>query len=142
MRYEYGYTWKVDGQRHWFRDLSKKDAIARAKELKQPGTLWRRPHLAMTADWNTWVIGAEPLFSLNLFEAEYTDTFGGEANYAWVQRWQFLLEEDARDRTIMREAKRQAGLTGAKGRTDGFGETQRFRPYGSCTVLFVNYVDQ
>lgn len=68
------------------------------------------------------------------FEVTLTDTFGGEANFAWVRR---ATVEGSTRRGIMRAAKRAVGLTGAKGRTDDFGDTLDFRPYGACLVMFV-----
>ena len=71
------------------------------------------------------------------FDVEYTDTFGGEANYSWVRRDSITVPEKASDRLIMMRARRAMGLTGCPGRTDTIGELLEFRPYGSCTVMFV-----
>lgn len=71
------------------------------------------------------------------WEAEYTDTFGGEANYSWVRRASFDMPDNASDAAIMRRAKRELGLTGMRGKRADLGETMEFRPYGCCTVLFV-----
>jgi len=71
------------------------------------------------------------------WQAEYTDTFGGEANYCWVRRAEFQLPSNASQAAIMRAAKAALSLTGAKGRTHNMGEGYEFRPSGSCTVLFV-----
>ena len=68
---------------------------------------------------------------------EYTDTFGGEANYAWAERATIELPHSATRATIMRAAKRATGLAGVRGRTSDYGEGYEFRPFGSCTVLFV-----
>jgi len=69
---------------------------------------------------------------------EYTDTFGGEANYSWVRRGTFKAPADASDALIMRRAKAAAGLSGCTGKRADFGDTMEFRPYGCCTVLFVS----
>lgn len=92
-----------------------------------------------------------------LFDVEYTDTFGGEANYAWVRRATVNVPElvhygytgstdgtyakanRAQTRELMRKAKATVGLTGARGTRESWGETEVFRPYGSCTVLFVTF---
>jgi len=71
------------------------------------------------------------------FQAEYTDTFGGEANYSWVRRYTFDAPSDASDSLLMRRAKAVAGLSGVRGRSATLGETLEFRPYGCATVLFV-----
>lgn len=72
------------------------------------------------------------------FTVEYTDTFGGEANYAWVKRDSFMLDGDCKDRLVKSTAKDLMGLKGVKGRWDDYGDSFAFRPYGSATVLFVN----
>ena len=94
---------------------------------------------------------------MNRYSVEYTDTFGGEANYSWVRRATVTMPElthygytgstdgsyaksnRAFTRELMRRAKAAVGLTGARGRRDTVGDTEEFRPYGSCTVLFVSY---
>lgn len=93
----------------------------------------------------------------NTYAIEYTDTFGGEANYSWVRRAKVEMPElthygytgstdgshakanRAHDRELMRRAKAAVGLTGVRGVKTDFGDTIEFRPYGSCTVLFVTY---
>lgn len=75
------------------------------------------------------------------YEAEYTDTFGGEPNYCWVERKRFVASANASNRALIRKAKALIGLTNVRGRTDNLGETIRFKPYNSCTVLFVSYVE-
>ncbi len=72
------------------------------------------------------------------FTVEYTDTFGGEANYSWVKRDNFTLDDTASRTAILRKAKALMGLSGVKGRLDDYGDSYAFRPYGSCTVMFVN----
>ena len=72
-----------------------------------------------------------------LWEAEYTDTFGGQANYSWVKRATFELPQAANRRQIVSAGKAALGLTGVRCRTSDFGEGFELRPYGSCTVLFI-----
>jgi len=91
------------------------------------------------------------------FQIEYTDTFGGEANYAWARRAVIEvadIEPDtiytsaatvakkrrAQDRENMRKAKAAVGLTGVRGKRADYGDMMEFRPYGCCTVLFVTEV--
>ena len=74
------------------------------------------------------------------FQAEYTDTFGGEANYSWVRRETFDADQNATNALIMRRAKAACGLSGVRGRTEDMGDSLAFRPYGACTVLFVTPV--
>lgn len=84
------------------------------------------------------------------FDVEYTDTFGGEANYCWVRR-EVVEMPDHRldsakaratyDRELMRRAKAAVGLTGVRGRRDDIGGTLEFRPYRMTTVMFVTFRD-
>lgn len=73
-----------------------------------------------------------------IIQAEYTDTFGGEANYSWVHK--VTLRGPLTDLQAMRRAKAQFGLTGVKGRTYKHGDFIEFRPYNSCTVMFLTVV--
>jgi hypothetical protein len=91
----------------------------------------------------------------NTYNVEYTDTFAGEANYSWVRRATVTMPElthygydggtnyckanKAADRQLMRRAKAAMGLTGVRGTKEDMGDTIAFRPYGSCTVMFVSF---
>ena len=88
---------------------------------------------------------------------EYTDTFGGEANYSWVRRASVAMPElthygydggtnyakasKVYNRELMRRAKAAIGLTGVRGVRSGHGDMIEFHPYGSCTVLFVTFAE-
>jgi hypothetical protein len=52
-------------------------------------------------------------FTMNV---EYTDTFGGEANYCWVDRATLTLPVGISDLAIMRRAKAAMGISGMRGR--------------------------
>lgn len=71
------------------------------------------------------------------FNVELTDTFGGQANYAWVKRYQLTVPAGLSDRAIIMRARALCGLTGVRGRLDSFGGSWDFRPYGACMVMFV-----
>jgi hypothetical protein len=71
--------------------------------------------------------------------AEYTDTFGGEANYCWVRR---ATVDGKGKRSILRRARAALGLTGVRGRiTADFGDEWHWVPRGCCTVLMVRWDD-
>lgn len=88
------------------------------------------------------------------YSIEYTDTFGGEANYSWVRRASVAMPElthygydggtnyakasKVYNRELMRRAKAAIGLTGVRGVRSGHGDMIEFRPYNSATVLFVD----
>ena len=70
-------------------------------------------------------------------DIEYTDTFGGEANYCWVRRAMLVIPFGTSDRAIMRRAKAALGLSGVRGRTTSYGDMWQFQPYGRCTVMLM-----
>jgi hypothetical protein len=93
----------------------------------------------------------------NRYDVEYTDTFGGEANYSWVRRDIITMPElthygytgssdgswhkanKVQQRELMRKAKAAMGLTNVRGKVDHFGDMIEFRPYRSNTVMFIIY---
>jgi hypothetical protein len=74
-------------------------------------------------------------------EAEYTDTFDGEANYSWVQRAELEIPVGSSQASIMRRIKAAFGRTGARGRVDSFGDEWHFRPYRECRIIMARVVD-
>ena len=90
-----------------------------------------------------------------IYDIEYTDTFGGEANYSWLKRARVSMPELTHygydgatnyaradrvfRRELMRKAKSEMGLSGVRGVTHDHGDMIEFRPYRSCTVMFVSY---
>ena len=94
---------------------------------------------------------------MHTYDIEYTDTFSGEANYCWVKRATVEMPELTHygydggtnyakanavfQRELMKRAKTEIGLTGVRGRTYWHGDICEFRPYRSCTVMFITYRD-
>ena len=70
---------------------------------------------------------------------EYTDTFGGDANYSWVRRYSIEVDGNVTDLALIRRIKKAAGLNGVRGIVSKYGDTWEFRPYGACVVLFANF---
>ena len=95
---------------------------------------------------------------MHTYDIEYTDTFCGEANYSWVKRAKVQMPELTAygydggtnygkanrvfQRELMKRAKAEMGLTGIRGRSYHHGDMSEFRPYRSCTVLFITYSDE
>ena len=89
------------------------------------------------------------------FSYEYTDTFGGDANYSWVKRGTVSVPElthygydgssgytradKAQSRQVVRLVKAAIGLTGVKCRREVWGDTIVLYPYGANCVVFINY---
>ncbi|CAB4136317.1 hypothetical protein UFOVP917_16 [uncultured Caudovirales phage] len=68
---------------------------------------------------------------------EYTDTFGGEANYAWCRRGEITIPWNTSDRARVRKVKKALGLEGVPCKRETYGEQIVLRPVGSCTVVFI-----
>lgn len=68
-----------------------------------------------------------------------TDTFGGEANYAWANRYEFAINAGASQRNIVRRAKALAGMTGVKSDTYDYGDSFTIKPRGYNQVIFVDF---
>lgn len=95
---------------------------------------------------------------MHLYNVEYTDTFGGEANYSWVRRAVIRMPELTHygydgssnyakankvfNRELMKRAKAAVGLTGVRGERSDYGDTLELRPYRAAVVLFVTYRDE
>lgn len=93
----------------------------------------------------------------NIYKVEYTDTFGGEANYSWVREHSVTMPDlthygydggtnyvkanKVYERELMRKAKACFGLTGVRGKVEKFGGMITFRPYGAATILHIIDVD-
>lgn len=68
-----------------------------------------------------------------------TDTFGGEPNYGWVNRHEFIIHREASQRNIVRKAKALAGMTGVKADTFDYGDSYTVKPRGYHQVIFVDF---
>lgn len=76
-----------------------------------------------------------------MFKIEVTDTFGGEANYCWVRRYE-IKEPVKSDLALVRRAKALAGWSGLRCRTANYGNTSfTLRPFGMCQVMFIDWAD-
>jgi hypothetical protein len=71
---------------------------------------------------------------------EYTDTFGGEANYSWVRRAHIPCDELSR-LALIRRAKAWAGLSGVPCKVSCLGDGYEIMPRRMATVLFVSWSD-
>ena len=94
---------------------------------------------------------------MHTYDVELTDTFGGDANYSWVNRQTVHMPELTHygydggsnytranriaKRELMRRAKASVGLTNVRGVKSDYGDSIEFRPYGACVVMFVTFRD-
>jgi hypothetical protein len=72
------------------------------------------------------------------YQAELTDTFGGEANYSWVKRVTFEAPADAKTPLLVRRAKRALGLVG-RHKASEYGDAIELRFGRDCIVAFITF---
>ena len=72
---------------------------------------------------------------------EHTDTFGGESNYAWVNRATAELPDNATDAQVKRAAKKALGLSGIRGAWSSWGEMLSFVPSRFNEIVFITFED-
>ena len=72
---------------------------------------------------------------------ELTDTYGGEANYSWVNRRSFEIDDKASNLSIVRKAKALLGVTGTKAsRRENYGDIIALWGLdGDCVVMFITF---
>ena len=72
------------------------------------------------------------------WDIEVTDTFGGEANYAWVDRYAVRTPDDISDLALVRRIKSVAGYSGIRGCATVMGDFVEIRFPSRCIVIFAN----
>jgi hypothetical protein len=68
---------------------------------------------------------------------EHTDTFGGEANYSWVNRGEVELPDNASDLQIVRTVKAALGMSGVKCDKEDWQGMIVLYPRKICQVIFI-----
>lgn len=73
---------------------------------------------------------------MTTYTIEVTDTFGGEANYSWVRRYQYKAR-------TMRGAICKLAREYGKGwkLESNYGDMARYNLSGACICAFVTYAD-
>lgn len=75
------------------------------------------------------------------YQVEVTDTFGGQANYSWVNRVIIDVEDGTTERALIRIAKAKVGWNGLKCDRSQSGETITLTPRRLCQVCFIYPVE-
>ena len=70
-----------------------------------------------------------------------TDTFNGEANFAWVRNHSSQVKGGESTATIVRRAKRLAGVTKLRHRTEEYADEIRLYFLDSPMVLFIEWCE-
>ena len=71
------------------------------------------------------------------WDYEHTDTFGGEANYCWVNRGTV----NTKGKNPVKAVKAALGMQGVACRRFDYGDMIELRPYGICHVIFITWHD-
>lgn len=74
-----------------------------------------------------------------MYRVEHTDTFGGEANYCWVEHYE--LPDGLSRLQKVRRAKALCGLTGVRCDVSDFGDELHIRPRGIAQIVFITWDD-
>lgn len=72
-----------------------------------------------------------------IWRVTHTDTFGGEANFSWVNKWDFPGEKPPSIRAV----KKLTGLTGIRCVVEDMGEGISIKPRGLCQIVFVDWME-
>ena len=72
------------------------------------------------------------------WDIEVTDTFGGQANYSWVERSKLRVPDGISDLALVRRIKSAAGYSGIRGRATVMGDSVEIRFPARCVVIFAN----
>lgn len=70
---------------------------------------------------------------------EYTDKFGEDANYSWVERKTVEVLENVSDIYLIRLAKKEMGINLRHKTPENIGDTIRLDFYKSNAVLFITF---
>lgn len=81
-----------------------------------------------------------------MWHVEVTDTFGGEANYCWVNRHVVEVSDldngrGAFQARLVRAAKKAEGWTGLRCEVTDHGDSFEVRPRGAAMVMFITWQD-
>ena len=71
-----------------------------------------------------------------------TDTFGGCANYSWVNRWEFTMKDNASRLAIVRKVKDETGYANWRCKVEDWGDTLVIDPSRECTRIFVEFENE
>lgn len=74
-----------------------------------------------------------------IIRIEKTDTFGGEANYSWVERYELDLVDGQSDLQLIRRIKKVIGWNGVPCHKTDFGDMIELRPKQFCNVCFITF---
>ena len=80
--------------------------------------------------------------TLATFDAEVTDTYGGETNYGWVRRASFQAPRDASDTVLVRMGKAALNMTGQRCKRSTYGDTIQLDAVGACVRAFITFRDE
>ena len=69
---------------------------------------------------------------------ETTDTFGGEANYCWVDRSEIEMDDNASEMAIVRRCKKEQGITARHVKTS-YGDMIQLDYVGNWRRTYITF---
>jgi len=77
-----------------------------------------------------------------MIKIEMTDTFGGDANYSWVKRFE-IENNDLTIRQILKQVREEFGLGDIKLRKYlDCGDMLRYNLSGACQCIFITWGEE
>jgi hypothetical protein len=74
-----------------------------------------------------------------IIDIEHTDTYGGESNYSWVNRYSQVIDNNSSRLKIVRLVKRICNFTGLRCKVTDYGDMIEIRPVGYCQIIFITF---
>lgn len=74
------------------------------------------------------------------YQAELTDIYGGEANYSWVRRVEWIGDPNDSDTKLIRRAKKELEIRG-RHKKENWGDTIALRWPGASVICFITYLE-
>lgn len=78
--------------------------------------------------------------SIEKFKVTFTDTFGGEANYCWVD--EYVVQAQSLRQAVTKAKKQRYYSPVPRHRVSDFGDMLRIDMAGSCVCAFAEYLDE
>jgi hypothetical protein len=113
---------------HHSQDVTKRDRVISAGYIRENG-------LPCYTEYYSELLYAQG--KVSKVRVTITDTFGGEANYSWVDLHTIYIPEQ---RDPIRYIKKQIGWTGVKCDKTDMGDCVMLYPRGQCKVIIIQWV--
>ena len=73
-----------------------------------------------------------------VIKVEITDTFGGEANYSWVDRLEIAYSNQSM-RSILKTVRNHFGITCKLNKKEDYGDMIKYKFANACICMFITW---